>query len=114
LTPWTAYRFDAGKKQFFAASGPGSDVSAGMLLIANPNDYDVVEMDVDGAARKVQDFRFERRSHRLREVLTSIDSPAAYGLRVCVPPVSPLRGPIAQGNLSALSTRLALIRKRLW
>ncbi len=80
LTPWTAYHFDSGKKQFFAASGPGSDVSTGMLFIGSADDYDVVEMDVDGAARKVQDFASNGARIGLGEVGTSIDTPKTYGL----------------------------------
>ena len=80
LTPWTAYQFDAARKKFFAASSPGSDVSGGMLLLSGPNDYDVVEVDVDGAARKVQDFASNAARIGFGEAPTSIDSPATYGL----------------------------------
>ena len=80
LTPWTACQFDAAKKKFFAASGPGSDVSGGMLLLAGPNDYDVVEVDVDGAARKVLDFASNAARVGYGEAPTSIDSPTTYGL----------------------------------
>jgi len=57
MSPWTAYQVDAANKGFFAAAGAGSDVASGMLLLS-ANNYDLAEVDVDGAAHKMLDFAF--------------------------------------------------------
>src|SRR5258708_14180418 len=49
MTPWTAYTLNTATKLFVPAAGANSDVTDGMLLLSGPNDYDVVELDVDGA-----------------------------------------------------------------
>ena len=78
MTPWTAYRFDRAAERFVAAAG--SDVSDGMLLLTGPEDYDVVEVDIDGAARKAQDFASNLSRIAFGEAPTSIDTPEQYGL----------------------------------
>jgi hypothetical protein len=80
MSPWTAYRFDAGAKTFFPAPGPQSDVANGMVLPSGPDDYDVVEVDLDGAANKLLDFAFNLERIAFGEAKTSIDSPETYGL----------------------------------
>jgi len=80
MTPWTAYQFDQTAKTFVAAAAAGSDVSDGMLLLAGPDEYDVVEVDIDGAARKAQDFASNLSRVALGEAPHSIDTPEQYGL----------------------------------
>jgi hypothetical protein len=85
MTPWTAYRLDVPTKAFYPAAGPQADVANGMVLPSGPDDYDVVEVDLDGAASKLLDFAFnlERVAYGegvTQKPLTSIDSPGSYGL----------------------------------
>jgi hypothetical protein len=80
MTPWTAYRFDVPSKTFFPAPGPQADVANGMVLPSGPDDYDVVDVDLDGAANKLLDFAFNLERIAFGDALTSIDSPQSYGL----------------------------------
>jgi hypothetical protein len=80
LTPWTAYELDPTAKRFFSAPGPASDVSAGMLLLSGSDQYEVVELDVDGAAEKVLDFAFNVWRIAFGEATPTIDTPQNYGL----------------------------------
>jgi hypothetical protein len=57
MSPWTAYQVDPVSKVFVTAAGAVSDVANGMLLLSQDN-YDLVELDVDGAAHKMLDFTF--------------------------------------------------------
>jgi hypothetical protein len=58
LTPLTAYTLNTTTATFLPAAGPDSDVTDGMLLLSGPDDYDVVELDVDGGAEKALDFSY--------------------------------------------------------
>jgi hypothetical protein len=80
MTPWTAYRLNPAARQFFAAAGAASDVSTGMLLLSGPDQYEVVEADVDGAAEKVLDFALNLWRIALGEATATIDTPQNYGL----------------------------------
>ncbi|HKE34476.1 MAG TPA: hypothetical protein VKB66_04710 [Candidatus Acidoferrum sp.] len=80
MTPWTAYRLDAGAKTFFPATGPQGDIGNGMVLPTGPDDYAVVEVDLDGAANKLLDFAFNLERIAFGDAQTSIDSPESYGL----------------------------------
>jgi hypothetical protein len=80
MTPWTAYQFDQAGKTFVAAARAQSDVSDGMLLFTGPDEYDVVEVDIDGAARKAQDFASNLTRVAFGEAPRSIDTPEQYGL----------------------------------
>jgi hypothetical protein len=81
MTPWTAYHLDPPTKRFVAAAAGGSDISDGMLLLAGGAvDYDVVEVDIDGAARKAQDFASNLARIAFGETHSSIDTPQRYGL----------------------------------
>jgi hypothetical protein len=77
MTTWTAYRLDAAGRRFLAAAGPGSDVDSGMLLLS-ANNYDIVDVDIDGAAQKMLDFAFN--VGRLNTVSTTAGSPTNFGL----------------------------------
>ena len=79
LTPWTAYRFD-GRRLFVAASGPAADIADGMLSFQGPDDYEVVQVDLDGAAEKVLDFVRNLSRVAYNEVASTIDTPERYGL----------------------------------
>src|SRR5260370_705901 len=92
MTPWTAYRLDAGAKTFFPAIGPQGDIANGMVLPSGPDDYDVVQVDLDGAANKLLDFAFNLQRIAFGEAQTSIDSAQNYGFSPPPPaPVSPAR-----------------------
>lgn len=80
MTPWTAYQLDQAGKSFVAAAAAQSDVSDGMLLFNGPDEYDVVEVDIDGAARKAQDFASNLSRVAFGEAPRSIDTPEQYGL----------------------------------
>lgn len=80
MTPWTAYRLNPAANQFFTAPGVASDVSAGMLLLSGPDQYEVVEADIDGAAEKVLDFALNLWRIALGEAKATIDTPQNYGL----------------------------------
>jgi hypothetical protein len=80
LTPWTAYDLNPAAKQFFTAPGPESDVSTGMLLLSDPTQYEVVELDVDGAAEKILDFARNLWRIALDIATRTIDTPLNYGL----------------------------------
>ncbi len=80
MTPWTAYHLDQTGKSFLAAAAAQSDVSDGMLLLTGTDEYDVVEVDIDGAARKAQDFASNLSRVALGEAPHSIDTPEQYGL----------------------------------
>ena len=75
LTPWTTYQVDGANKGF--VPGPGSEVANGMLLLTT-NNYDVVEIDVDGAARKLLNFAFTL--GLLDSVNRTPGSPKRFGL----------------------------------
>ncbi|MGA2256758.1 MAG: hypothetical protein ABSG53_19080, partial [Thermoguttaceae bacterium] len=75
MTPWTAYDLDAAKRKFVSASCVQSDVSDGMLLFSSSDQYDIVEMDVDGAASKVADFASKVGRIAFREAPVSMDTP---------------------------------------
>ncbi len=51
-----------------------------LLLSGGDIDYDVVEVDIDGAARKAQDFASNLARIALGETQSSIDTPQQYGL----------------------------------
>jgi len=78
MTPWTAYEFRLADRVFLPAASSTSDVTDGMLALNWPDDYDVVELDVDGAARKLADFATN--VSRIGQSNTSIDTPQNYGL----------------------------------
>src|SRR5262249_20565603 len=80
MTPWTAYRLDAKARRFVAAPDADSDVTDGMLLLSGPDQYDVVELDVDGAANKVLDFAYNLSRLASGDAAASIDTPQNYGL----------------------------------
>jgi hypothetical protein len=81
MVPWTSYRIDPAAKHFFAAPLAGSsDVSDGMLLLSGTDQYDVVEVDIDGAAEKVQDFAYNMARLAFGDANKSIDTPDNYGL----------------------------------
>ena len=80
MTPWTAYRLDAARKEFFAAPGASSDVTSGMLLLSGPDQYEVVEVDVDGAAEKLVDFASNLARIAFGRATSTIDTPQEYGL----------------------------------
>ena len=80
MTPWTAYQMTAAARQFFAASGPAADVSNGMLLLADTDQYDVIEVDLDGAAEKVMDFATNLWRIAFGEATSTLDTPQNYGL----------------------------------
>ena len=81
MTPWTACHLDRPTRRFVPAPGADSDISDGMLLLTDQNtQYDVVELDVDGAANKALDFAFNLSRIAFGEVQTSIDTPQTYGL----------------------------------
>jgi hypothetical protein len=79
MTPWTAYRLDKARKTFMAAAAGSSDVANGMLLLSGPDAYDVVEVDIDGAANKVMDFAANLAALVVGGKQT-IDTPQTYGL----------------------------------
>jgi hypothetical protein len=80
MTPWTAYTLNSTTKHFVAAPGPGSDVTEGMLLLSGPTQYDVIELDVDGAGEKALDFAYNMARLAFGDAQTSIDTPNEYGL----------------------------------
>ena len=80
MTPWTAYRFRLADGVFLPAPTIGSDVTDGMLLLNGPADYDVVEVDVDGAARKLADLATNVSRIVFGQANSSIDTPQNYGL----------------------------------
>jgi hypothetical protein len=80
MTPWTAYKLDRTAKLFLAAPDGDSDVTDGMLLFSGDEQYDVVEVDLDGAANKVLDFAFNLGRIVLRRTPTTLDTPDNYGL----------------------------------
>ncbi len=79
MTPWTAFQFDAAGAGFYAAPGADADISRGMLALAGPADYDVTQVDLDGAAEKVLDFA-QNVARVADGTATSIDTPGSYGL----------------------------------
>ena len=79
ITPWTAYQFGPADRVFLPAATSTSDVTDGMLALNWPDDYDVVEVDVDGAARKLADFATNV-SRVLGAAHKSTDTPQNYGL----------------------------------
>jgi hypothetical protein len=80
MIPWTAYNLDLSKKHFVAATNATSDVTDGMLLLSGPTEYDVVEMDVDGAGEKALDFSYNMARLAFGDAKSSIDTPTEYGL----------------------------------
>jgi hypothetical protein len=80
MTPWTAFQFDAAGAGFYAAPGAGADISHGMLALAGPADYDVTQMDLDGAAEKALDFARNVARIAYHEATSTIDTPDSYGL----------------------------------
>ncbi len=80
LTPLTAYTLNTATGTFLPAAGPGSDVTDGMLLLSGPDQYDVVELDVDGGAEKALDFSYNMARLGFGDANTSIDTPDNYGL----------------------------------
>lgn len=80
MIPWTSYALDAVRKQFVTAPAAGSDVINGMLLLTGPDQYDVVELDVDGGAEKALDFADNMARLAFGIAGSSIDTPANYGL----------------------------------
>jgi hypothetical protein len=80
MIPWTAYTLDNGKKLFIAATTGTSDVTDGMLLLSGPDQYDIVELDIDGAAEKALDFSYNLARLGFGDAQTSIDTPTTYGL----------------------------------
>jgi hypothetical protein len=80
MVPFTAYTLNAAAGLFVAAAAEGSDVSDGMLLLSGPDQYDVVELDVDGGAEKVLDFSYNLARLGFGDATRSIDTPNEYGL----------------------------------
>jgi hypothetical protein len=81
MTPWTAYQINLPAKSFLPAPGPDSDVAGGMLLLTDQaTQYDVVELDVDGAAEKAMDFASNMSRIAFGPLERSIDTPLNYGL----------------------------------
>ena len=80
MIPWTACTLDAAQGLFVATPDATSDVSNGMLFLSGPDQYDVVEMDVDGASEKAMDLATSLARFVSGEAQTSIDTPTSYGL----------------------------------
>jgi len=80
MIPWTAYSLDTVRKLFVAATSATSDVTNGMLLLSGPDQYDVVEMDIDGAGEKALDFSYNLARLAFGDAKASIDTPTIYGL----------------------------------
>jgi len=80
MIPWTAYSLDTAKKLFVAATNATSDVTDGMLLLSGPEQYDIVELDIDGGAEKALDFSYNLARLAFGDAKNSIDTPATYGL----------------------------------
>jgi len=80
MIPWTAYSLDAAKRRFVAAADATSDVTDGMLFLSGPDHYDVVELDIDGAAEKALDFSYNLARLAFGDAMSSIDTPTGYGL----------------------------------
>ena len=81
LIPWTAYKLDAARKHFVpAAAAANSDVTDGMLLFTKTDQYDVVEVDVDGAAEKAMDFAYNMARLAFGDAKKSVDTTTTYGL----------------------------------
>ena len=80
MIPWTAYKLDLTTKHFVAAANATSDVTDGMLLLSGPTDYDIVELDVDGAGEKAMDFSYNMARLAFGDAQSSIDTPTEYGL----------------------------------
>lgn len=74
--PWTQYVFIAAANVFQPAPGPGSLISNGMLAL-NLQDYEVVALDVDGAAVKAMDFAVSQERAGAHQ---SSDSPQQAGV----------------------------------
>ena len=80
MIPWTACTLDAAKGLFVATPDATSDVSNGMLFLSGPDQYDIVEMDVDGASEKAMDLADSLSRFVTGDAKTSIDTPTTYGL----------------------------------
>jgi hypothetical protein len=80
MIPWTAYSLDLNKKLFVTATSATSDVTDGMLFFPGSDNYDIVELDVDGAANKALDFSYNLARLANGDANSSIDTPSAYGL----------------------------------
>ena len=80
FTPWTSYSLAPATKQFCAAAGANSDVSDSMLLLSGPDQYEVVEFDVDGAAEKAVAFATSVARLSSGDAKSTIDTPQNYGL----------------------------------
>ena len=80
MVPFTAHTLNAAAGQFVAAAAAGSDVTDGMLFLSGPDQYDVVELDVDGGAEKALDFSYNLARLAFGDATPSIDTPANYGL----------------------------------
>jgi hypothetical protein len=80
MMPWTAYKLDQTIKLFLAAPDGDSDVTDGMLLFSGDQQYDVVEVDLDGAANKALNFAFNVGRIALGETPKTLDTPDNYGL----------------------------------
>jgi len=80
MLPWTAYRFDRAARSFLPAPDANSDVADGMLLLNGADQYDVVELDVDGAANKALDFAFNLARLSFGDAQQSLGSAQTFGL----------------------------------
>ncbi len=110
-SPWTAYEIKGGK--FLAKPRPQNpEIQDGMLKLNDPEMYELVQVDVDGAAMKVMDF-----ARNLQRVLT-FKAPAMVMLKKAdAPPVvdQPSGAPEApppqrQGLPSMRSAGLSIVR----
>ena len=65
---------------FLPTGAAGSDVTDGMLFLSGTDQYDVVELDVDGGAEKALDFSYNLARLGFGDARPSIDTPTNYGL----------------------------------
>jgi hypothetical protein len=80
MISWTAYSLEPVKRLFVAAANATSDVTEGMLLLSGPDQYDIVELDIDGGAEKALDLSYNLARLAFGDAKTSIDTPTTYGL----------------------------------
>jgi len=81
-TPWTKYVLDEAQMRFQAAPRPANpEIANGLLNLGNSQYYDVLEVDVDGAALKAMDFannllRLQSPRHRTADTPESAGVPS--------------------------------------
>ena len=80
MVPFTAYTLNLATTSFLPTGAAGSDVTDGMLFLSGTDQYDVVELDVDGGAEKALDFAYNLARLGFGDARPSIDTPTNYGL----------------------------------